>query len=63
MGSGDKGFIVYIAGYEHIETEVLWEVIKLSQKRAEVNYIMKYLISTHVHYCWHHTHVRYETMH
>jgi len=37
MGSGDKGYIVYITGYEYIETEVLWEMIRLSQKKAEVN--------------------------
>jgi len=49
MGCGDKGYTVYITGYEHIETEVLWEMIRLSQKRAEVNYIMKSLIITHLH--------------
>jgi hypothetical protein len=49
MGSGDKGYIVCITGNEHIETEVLWEMIRLSQKRPEVNYIMKSLISTHLH--------------
>lgn len=63
MWSGDKGYIVYIAGYEHLETEVLWEMIRLSQKRAEVNYIMKSLISTHLHSTVGTTYVRYETMH
>jgi hypothetical protein len=32
MGSGDKGYIVYITGYGHIETEVLWEMMRKGQK-------------------------------
>jgi len=34
MGSGDKGYIVYITGHEHIKTEiwVLWEMIRLTEK-------------------------------
>ena len=49
MRPGYKGHIVHITGYERTETEVLWEMIRLSQKRAEVNYIMKSLISIHLH--------------
>jgi hypothetical protein len=37
MGSGDKGHIMLITGCERIETEVLREMTRLSQKRAEVH--------------------------
>jgi hypothetical protein len=41
MGSGGIGRIMLIVGYEHIETEVLREMTRFSQKMAEVKYIMK----------------------
>jgi hypothetical protein len=32
MGSGDKRYIVYITRYEHIETEIPWEMFRLTEK-------------------------------